>query len=202
MPDRKRARPASAGRRKKKAARPAAKSARARRMPDATLIVRDRTPQDDEFILQLTEEQWRTMPQPGAPAFPRDVFARYLQSGMPTRVVERGGKRIGYYSYVVGPDARLHVSAFMLEPTEQTDGVLQTVREHLEGEARRYGVRVMEVLIPADHARGTQLAERLGFREAVRMPQGLVVYQRAVPAATGDAGAAAAPMPGYEGPLP
>jgi ribosomal protein S18 acetylase RimI-like enzyme len=169
------------------------------------LAVRERTPQDDDFILQLTEEQWRTAPMQQGSPFPREVFARYLQSGMPTRVIERDGKRIGYYSYVVGPDGRLHVSALVVEPTQQTDPVLGTVLEHLEQDARSHGARVMEVLVPADHERGLGLTERLGFREVWRLPQGLVVFQRVVAEHSSAAGSMRPGVTdgsGYQGPVP
>lgn len=145
------------------------------------LSFRARTLDDDAYIVQLTEEQLGTVHQQsfGEP-FPREQFSRYLQSGAPTFVIERDGKRIGYYSYLLSHDGRMHISAMVVESNYQSDGVGTRVMQHLEQEAVHHGVHTMEVFVQAQNEGSIAFTQKLGFSEAFRLPPGTICFQKSV----------------------
>jgi GNAT superfamily N-acetyltransferase len=130
------------------------------------LAFRPRTPDDDDYILQLTEEQLAAVHQQAfGEVFPRERFRRYLQSGAPTVVVEQGKKRIGYYSYLLQPEGKMHISALVIEPAYQSTGVGSQVMRHLEDEARKHGIHTLEVFVQAGNERSLAFTRKLGFIE-------------------------------------
>ncbi|GMA62365.1 GNAT family N-acetyltransferase [Alicyclobacillus fastidiosus] len=154
---------------KKKAAKPAA----------AVLSYRSRTAEDDAFIIQLTRQQLGNIHEQafGQP-FPEEQFLRYIQSGAPTIVIERNGKPIGYYSYLIGPDAKMHVSAMVIDPKHQSSGIGKTVMARLEEEAIRQGVRTLEVFVQENNAQSLAFTRSLGFREVFRVQPNTIGFQK------------------------
>ncbi|WDL98222.1 GNAT family N-acetyltransferase [Alicyclobacillus sp. ALC3] len=186
------------------ATRPAAAKKRAPRRSGKTvakkpiaLTYRPRTPQDDEYMVQLTEEQLGAVHQQAfAEPFPRDQFLRYLRSGAPTYLIEQDGKRIGYYSYLVGPDAKMHISALVIEPTYQSDGVGTQVMKRLEDEARAAGVQVLEVFVQSSNERSLAFTRKLGFTEAFRVDPNTTCFQKLISTAGAASRAQPAQPPG------
>lgn len=151
-----------------------------------SLSYRIRTVDDDAYIVQLTEEQLGSVHQQAfQEPFPRDQFVRYLQSGAPTYLIERNGKRIGYYSYLIGPDAKMHISAMVIEPTYQSDGVGTQVMQKLEEDARRAGVQVMEVFVQSSNQRSMTFTSKLGFQEVFPVDRNTTCFQKRVQALPG-----------------
>lgn len=145
------------------------------------LTYRLRTPEDDAYIVQLTEEQLGTVHQQAfQEPFPREQFTRYLQSGAPTYMIERSGKRIGYYSYLIGPDAKMHISAMVVEPTYQSDGVGTQVMKKLEEDARRAGVQVMEVFVQSTNEQSMAFTRKLGFQDVFQVDPNTTCFQKRV----------------------
>ncbi|MDQ0189980.1 GNAT family N-acetyltransferase [Alicyclobacillus cycloheptanicus] len=156
-----------------------------------TLSYRPRTPEDDAYIVQLTEEQLGTVHQQAfREPFPRDQFLRYIQSGAPTFLIERNGKRIGYYSYLIGPDAKMHIGAMVVEPNYQSDGIGTKVMQKLEEDAQRAGVQVMEVFVQNSNERSMAFTRKLGFQEVFRIDENTVCFQKRVPPLPGTPGMA------------
>lgn len=145
------------------------------------LSFRPRTNQDDRFILDLTEGELGSVHQNsfGEP-FPREQFLGYLQSGAPTTIVELNQKPIGYYSYLVGPDGKMHVSALVIQPKHQAGGMGTEVMAHLENEARQQGVHTMEVFVQNVNDRSIAFTRKLGFVEAYRIPPNTICFQKPV----------------------
>lgn len=147
----------------------------------AKLSFRPRTPEDDEYMVQLTEDQLGVVHQQAfQEPFPRDQFLRYLRSGAPTYLIEQSGKRIGYYSYLVGPDAKMHISALVIEPQHQSDGVGTQVMTRLEEEAQRAGVQVMEVFVQNSNEKSLAFTRKLGFLEAFRVDPNTTCFQKRI----------------------
>ncbi|WP_051344019.1 GNAT family N-acetyltransferase [Alicyclobacillus herbarius] len=147
----------------------------------AALTFRPRTEADDEFIVQLTEEQLGEVHQQAfAEPFPREQFRRYIQSGAPTTVVEHRGKRIGYYSYLVDPDGKMHISALVIDRTQQSDGVGTAVMKKLESEAAAMGVHTLEVFVQANNTRSVEFTRKLGFTEVFRLPPNTICFQKRI----------------------
>lgn len=169
-------------RRKAGTRRPRAKSklkTTKNKKPD--LRFRPRVMEDDTFILQLTEEQLGQIHQQtfGEP-FPREQFMSFIQSGAPVTVFESGGKRVGYYSYLIGPDQKMHISALVIEKEFQSKGVGTAVMRHLEQDAAEKGVHTMEVFVQGANARSVQFTKSLGFVEAFRVPPNTIAFQKGV----------------------
>lgn len=152
---------------------------------------RPRIPEDDAFIVQLTENQLGTVHQNsfGEP-FPRQDFERYLQSGAPTIVVMQGTQTIGYYSYLVGPDGKMHVSALVIDPLKQSDGVGTQVMNKLEADARAHGVHVLEVFVQDVNTKSMDFTKKLGFVEVYRIPPNTICFQKALAVTPGTAAGA------------
>ncbi len=145
------------------------------------LTFRPRTEADDEYIVQLTEEQLGEVHQQAfAEPFPREQFRQYIQSGAPTTVVEHRGKRIGYYSYLIGPEGKMHISALVIDRTEQSDGVGTAVMEKLEQEAAARGVHTLEVFVQANNVRSVEFTRKLGFHEVFRLPPNTICFQKRI----------------------
>lgn len=140
---------------------------------------RPRTPEDDSFIVSLTQGQLGSIHEQafGQP-FPEDQFLRYIQSGAPTIVIEKNGKAIGYYSYLVGPDAKMHVSAMVIDAKNQSSGIGKMVMTKLEEDARKLGVRTLEVFVQENNAQSLAFTRSLGFREVFRIEPNTMAFQK------------------------
>ncbi|EPZ44669.1 GNAT family N-acetyltransferase [Alicyclobacillus acidoterrestris] len=173
--------PAAKKVKKKVAAKPKAQASKKKAVKPAAPVLsyRNRTPQDDAFIVGLTRQQLGTIHEQafGAP-FPEEQFLRYIQSGAPTVVVEQNGKPIGYYSYLIGPDAKMHVSAMVIDPKHQSKGIGKTVMAHLEEEAIRQGVRTVEVFVQENNAQSLAFTRSLGFREVFRIEPNTIGFHK------------------------
>lgn len=184
---------------RKTSAKPAGKSPRKdKKQPEAVqLSFRPRTVQDDEFILDLTQSELGGVHQQsfGEP-FPREEFRRYLQSGAPTTIVSLKEKPIGYYSYLVGHEGKMHVSALVIHPSHQSDGVGTRVMEKLEKDARGLGVHTLEVFVQEVNAKSLSFTKKLGFVEVYRVPPNTVCFQKVI-VTEPRTSAAAAPMNVY-----
>ncbi|QQE80236.1 GNAT family N-acetyltransferase [Alicyclobacillus sp. SO9] len=155
--------------------------AKATKTKKPELQFRPRVVEDDTYILQLTEEQLGQIHQQtfGEP-FPREQFMSFIQSGAPVTVFESDGKRIGYYSYLVGPDQKMHISSLVIDKAFQSKGVGTAVMKHLEQEAVQRGVQTMEVFVQAANERSVQFTKSLGFLEAFRVPPNTIAFQKQV----------------------
>jgi ribosomal protein S18 acetylase RimI-like enzyme len=143
------------------------------------LTFRARSPEDDAYIVHLTEEQLGNIHEQSLQEpFPREQFQRYLQSGAPTFVVERNGKRIGYYSYLVGHDAKMHISAMVIEPQYQSDGIGTTIMKQLEADAVTRGVQLLEVFVQANNEKSLAFTRKLGFTEMYRVTPTTICFQK------------------------
>lgn len=142
---------------------------------------RSRIPDDDAYIVHLTEEQLGSIhEQSFQEPFPREQFTRYLQSGAPTFVVERNGKRIGYFSYLIGHDATMHISAMVIEPQHQSDGIGTAVMRQLESDAVGQGVQVLEVFVQSSNEKSMAFTRKLGFQEAFHVTPTTICFRKVV----------------------
>lgn len=166
---------------KPKKPRTGAKAAATKETNPPKLTFRTRTTEDDAYILHLTEEQLGAIhEQAFQEPFPRDQFQRYLQSGAPTFVVERGAKRVGYFSYLVSPNATMHISALVIEPQHQSDGIGTAIMNRLEQEARAQGVLALEVFVQSNNEKSLAFTRKLGFVEAYRVTPTTICFQKRV----------------------
>ncbi|MBX5435635.1 MAG: GNAT family N-acetyltransferase [Alicyclobacillaceae bacterium] len=148
---------------------------------------RPRTEEDDPYILQLTEEQLGSIHQQAfQEPFPREPFLGYLRSGAPTFIVEQNHKRIGYYSYLIGPDARMHISALVIERDHQSEGVGTAVMKKLEDDARAMGVQLLEVFVQTNNERSLAFTRKLGFVEAYPVGPNTWCFQKRLGAASAE----------------
>jgi ribosomal protein S18 acetylase RimI-like enzyme len=163
----------------------ARKSARAKETKDPLVVYRPRTADDDDFIVQLTESQLGQVYQVafGEP-FPREHFQRYLQSGAPTYLILQNGKRIGYYSYLIGNDGKMHITALVLDPSYQSDGIGTVVMAHVEREAAQKGVHTLEVYVQANNTKSIAFTRKLGFSEVFRPMPNTICFHKRVGGAT------------------
>jgi ribosomal protein S18 acetylase RimI-like enzyme len=170
------------------------KATRAKLDRSPELTFRPRTEADDEYIVQLTEEQLGGVHQQAfREPFPREQFRRYIQSGAPTTVVENHGKRIGYYSYLIGPDGKMHISALVIDQTQQSDGIGAAVMRKLEQEAVARGVHTLEVFVQANNERSVHFTRKLGFTEMFRFPPNTICFQKRIRAQSPTGGQVAVP---------
>lgn len=145
------------------------------------LRFRQRVPRDDQFILKLTEEQLGEIHQGnfGEP-FPRNEFMTFIQSGTPVVVFESDKGPVGYYSYLVGPDRKMHVSALVIDSHYQSQGVGTHVMRHLEDEAAAQGVQTLEVFVQGNNDKSVAFTKQLGFVEMFRIPPNTICFQKRV----------------------
>lgn len=159
-------------------------STRAKKNVKANSVVlnyRLRTPDDDAYILQLTREQLgQVHTQAFGEPFPEQQFLQYIQSGAPTYIIEHQGKRIGYYSYLIGPDMKMHVSALVIEPKLQASGLGKQVMTQLEKEAKAQGVQVLEVFVQSTNPNSIAFTKSLGFTEVFRMEPNTIGFQKRI----------------------
>lgn len=143
------------------------------------LSYRNRVPADDAYILQLTEEQLAAIHQQsfGEP-FPREQFMSMIQSGAPVILIEYGGKPIGYYTYLIGPDAKMHISAMVIDKQYQSKGIGTQVMKRVEQDALPRGVRTIEVFVQANNEQSLAFTRQLGFVEAYRVPPNTICFQK------------------------
>lgn len=145
------------------------------------ITFRPRRPDDDAYIIHLTEEQLGTIhEQSFQEPFPREQFLRYLQSGAPTFIVERGDKRIGYFSYLIGHEGTMHISAMVIEPQYQSDGIGTAVMKQLETDAISQGVQVLEVFVQSNNQKSLAFTRKLGFVEAYQVTPTTICFQKRV----------------------
>ncbi|RIV26702.1 GNAT family N-acetyltransferase [Alicyclobacillaceae bacterium I2511] len=167
------------------------------------LHFRPRTDEDDSYIMDLTErELGRIHREAFGDPFPREPFLRYLQSGAPTVILEQGGHRIGYYSYLIGPDLKMHVTALVLDSVHQAQGLGRKVMNYLEEQAYTQGVRVMEVFVQDNNTKSLAFTKELGFTEAYRIPPNSICFRKTVAAQQGKTGGLAASVPATPESLP
>jgi len=174
----------AAKKRKKKGtlkARATAQKKQVKRQPVVELSYRPRTLQDDAYILQLTRSQLGTIHEQafGQP-FPDQQFLQYIQSGAPTIVIEQKGKPIGYYSYLIGPDAKMHVSAMVIDPAHQSSGIGKRVMAKLEEDAIAQGVRTLEVFVQENNSPSLAFTRSLGFQEVFRIEPNTIGFQKRI----------------------
>ncbi len=149
--------------------------------PSVTLQYRLRTADDDAYILQLTrQELGETHARAFGEPFPEQNFLRYIQSGAPTYLIEQGGNKMGYYSYLIGPDQKMHISALVIEPKWQSAGLGRSVMDQLEGVAKSHSVKVMEVFVQDNNARSLEFTKSLGFQEVYRFPPNTICFQKQI----------------------
>ncbi|MCL6594327.1 MAG: GNAT family N-acetyltransferase, partial [Alicyclobacillus sp.] len=161
------------------------------------LQFRLRTPGDDEFILQLTESQVsRAHQQAFNQPFSREVFARYLNAGAPVVVVERGKQRIGYYTYVMGPEGMLNVNALVIHPAHQSDATGNQVMAQIERQAVALGAQGVQLFVEADNVKAVEFVRRHGFVERYRLGPGAVCFHKLLGSTAGPGAVPGAP--GYE----
>lgn len=152
----------------------------------ASLSFRPRIPADDPYILNLTEgELGQVHSESFGEPFPREQFLGYLQSGAPTVIVERGGKPIGYYSYLVAPDGKMHVSALVIDPSHQSDGIGTHVMQHLEEDAKKQRVHTLEVFVQQNNKRSLAFTKKLGFTEVYQLPPNSICFQKVIAGTNG-----------------
>lgn len=144
-----------------------------------TLNYRDRVPADDAYILQLTEGQLAAVHERafGEP-FPREQFMNYVQSGAPVTVIEYGGNRIGYYTYLIGQDGKMHISAMVIDKQYQSKGIGTAVMTRVEQEAMTKGVHILEVYVQANNEQSLGFTRQLGFVEVFRVPPNTICFQK------------------------
>lgn len=149
------------------------------KQPVISLNYRPRTPEDDAYIIQLTRQQLGAIHEQafGQP-FPEEQYLQYIRSGAPTIVIERENKAIGYYSYLLGQDAKMHVSALVIEPKHQSSGIGKMVMAKLEEDAKRQGVRTLEVFVQDNNAQSLAFTRSLGFREMFRIEPNTIGFQK------------------------
>lgn len=148
-----------------------------------TLQFRPRTTEDDDYILHLTEGQLSTVHQQAfGEEFPREQFRRYLQSGAPTVVVEQGKQRIGYYSYLVQPGGKMHISAMVIDPDYQKGGIGSKVMRHLEENAKKQGVHTLEVFVQTGNEKSLAFTRKLGFAESHHVTPTTICFQKVIAA--------------------
>ncbi|QSO54416.1 GNAT family N-acetyltransferase [Alicyclobacillus curvatus] len=173
------------------------KATDAAKTKNRALTFRPRVPGDDDYILNLTEKELgQVHSQSFGEPFPRAQFQGYLQSGAPTVVVEQDGKPIGYYSYLIGPDGKMHVSALVIEPALQSGGVGTQVMTRLEDDARRQHVHTLEVFVQESNARSIAFTKKLGFVEVYRMPPNSICFQKVIAGQSGTSVAVGRIQPG------
>ncbi|MDP9727610.1 GNAT family N-acetyltransferase [Alicyclobacillus tolerans] len=145
------------------------------------LTYRLRRPEDDEYIVKLTSEQLGGIHQNafGEP-FPESTFLHYLQSGAPTVIIEKDGKRIGYYSYLVGPAEKMHISAMVLEPRYQSSGIGREVMARIEKRAKEQGIQVLEVFVQENNEKSLNFTRQLGFQEVFRLEPHSIAFQKRI----------------------
>ncbi|SIS79425.1 GNAT family N-acetyltransferase [Alicyclobacillus vulcanalis] len=140
---------------------------------------RPRRPEDDDWIVQLARrELGHVHEQAFGEPFPEVELRQYLESGMPTVVIERSGRPVGFYSYLPSAEGKMHVSALVVDAKFQRQGIGRKAMEHLESEARRMGAHTLEVFIQDVNPRSLAFARELGFREVARVePRTLVLWK-------------------------
>lgn len=145
----------------------------------AELSYRPRAVEDDAYIMSLTRDQLGGIHQQafGQP-FPEQQFLRYIQSGAPTVMIVQNGKPIGYYSYLLGQDAKMHVSAMVIDPKHQSSGIGKSVMAQLEKEALARGVRTIEVFVQENNPQSLAFTRKLGFQEVFRIEPNTLAFQK------------------------
>lgn len=72
----------------------------------------------------------------------------------------------------------MHVSALVIDPQHQSDGVGTQVMKNLEEHARTHGVHTMEVFVQDVNAKSLAFTKKLGFIEVYRIPPNTICFQK------------------------
>ncbi|MBF8376969.1 GNAT family N-acetyltransferase [Alicyclobacillus mali] len=181
MPNRNRSRRAGPkGSRARSHAKPTtARQVASHAVPAEEVRYRSRRAEDDDWIVQLARRELGVVHEQafGEP-FPESELRQYLQSGMPTVVIERNGRPVGFYSYLPSAVGKVHVSALVIDSKFQRKGIGRKAMEHLEAEVRRTGAHTLEVFIQDVNPSSLAFAKQLGFREVARVePRTLVLWK-------------------------
>ncbi|MCY0887497.1 MAG: GNAT family N-acetyltransferase [Alicyclobacillaceae bacterium] len=161
----------------KQAKRPVKAAIKTSPLPEFHL--RPRRPEDDSYIVALTQRQLGAVHEGafGEP-FPEVQFLQYIRSGAPTFIIEQNGQKIGYYSYLIGPADKMHISAMVIQPDHQSSGIGTAVMEQIEKDAKNQGIRVLEVFVQANNEPSLQFTRQLGFREVFQIEPNTIAFQK------------------------
>lgn len=187
MPTPKRSRRAGPKRPRARAASKPERSGQAAARPvrGEEIQYRARRPEDDEWIVELARrELGRVHEQAFGEPFPEGELRQYLASGMPTVVIERNRKPVGFYSYLPSAEGKVHVSALVIDSKFQRMGLGRKAMEKLESDVKRMGAHTLEVFIQEVNPRSLAFARQLGFREVARVePRTVVLWKILAPGA-------------------
>lgn len=74
----------------------------------------------------------------------------------------------------------MHISAMVIDPAHQSDGIGTTVMKRLEDEAKQRGVQVLEVFVQTNNEKSLAFTRKLGFREAFMVTPGTICFQKRI----------------------
>ncbi|MGZ4107251.1 MAG: N-acetyltransferase family protein [Tumebacillaceae bacterium] len=153
----------------KKTAKPRGSQQHEQHLPDAPLTFRNRREGDDAFLLRVTMAAMKQVYEKstGTELTEESVLENIRNSGT-TVIIERGGKPIGYYSYTVYLPGRMYWGSLILSPDRRGKGVGPQIHRHVEAEARKRNVRVIEGHVQVENKRAYEFWMKSGWR-VVRM---------------------------------
>src|SRR5688572_14818557 len=116
-------------------------------------IVRSMRPDDRAEVLRIEEASFPD-------AWPADAFARWFANGASGHVLEREGRRVGFFIVLLRSD-HLHLANLAVAPEERRKGLATLALQKIEKIAWAYGLPRIELEV-----RETNLAAQLLYRQS------------------------------------
>ncbi|BCJ86573.1 GNAT family N-acetyltransferase [Effusibacillus dendaii] len=111
----------------------------------AVLLFRPRRPSDDPFIIKESLEAMRQK-FTASTGFhlTEQTIQQQIQANDTITIIEKNGRPIGFYMYTVYPNRTMYWSSLILVNSEQSKGIGRQVVQHIDREAAKLGVRLIE----------------------------------------------------------
>ena len=150
--------------------------------PLAKIYMRSFVPQDEQFIVKMTQEE--IMPvfkETYGYDLDMATVTNYVRSAQ-TRMIVVEEQVAGYVSLVADDSGKMNIGSLVFGSGYQGRGYGSRVMKQIEREAIEYGMVEMEVYIQATNTRSQKFAKSLGFTETQSFqPQTVVMIKSLIP---------------------
>ena len=173
----------SAGGRKRTTAATKTKGTPQKKATAQTLTFRPREKTDDAFIIEVTMQTLKEVYQQSVGMELReDLVLEWTNQGDYTGIIERGGKPVGYYSYLEHVPNRWYIGALVLTPDMQGQGIGQQIFAHIEQSAREQRIYMLEAHVQVENEAGLAFWTKQGFEKEGQPTRGSQLIRKTLEA--------------------
>jgi GNAT superfamily N-acetyltransferase len=144
-----------------------------------SLTFRKRTSEDDSFIIHSTLETMKEIYEKDVGGeMTDDMVLEHINASDVVKIVEQGGKPVGYYCYTIYAPGWMYWGSCVLIPGAQGRGVGKRVVQQLMQEAREQGVYVIDGHVQLSNHRARRFWMRQGFHPTGRPLSGSIPIRK------------------------